>query len=159
MAALWNMAGHYSFALWFFLSSSFYIFSLPNLSRPRLDVYHTCTHEVALVRIYDADLKCAERGSLKYRTQKIAKNSPSGLHRTTLSAVSSQLRHLSTIGKKLLNSNTSFTCSHNMVNFGPLTAEIGLPVWGTPANFNGFHVFAELLHGTVVVGVSQTLRH
>jgi len=22
-----------------------------------------------------------------------------------------------------------------MVNFGPLAAEIGLPVWGTPANF------------------------
>jgi len=25
-----------------------------------------------------------------------------------------------------------------MVNFGPLTAEIGWRVWGTPANFNGF---------------------
>jgi len=25
-----------------------------------------------------------------------------------------------------------------MVNVGPLAAEIGLPVWGTPANFNGF---------------------
>jgi len=25
-----------------------------------------------------------------------------------------------------------------MVNFGPLTAEIGLPVWGTPANSMGF---------------------
>jgi len=24
-----------------------------------------------------------------------------------------------------------------MVNFGPLTAEIGSGVWGTPANFNG----------------------
>jgi len=23
-----------------------------------------------------------------------------------------------------------------MVNFGPLAAEISLPVWGTPANFN-----------------------
>ena len=45
-----------------------------------------------------------------------------------------------------------------MANFGPLTAEIGLPVWGTPANFNGFRVWAALLHGTLVVGVSQTLR-
>jgi len=27
----------------------------------------------------------------------------------------------------------------NMVNFDPLAAEIGLPVWGTPANFNGFN--------------------
>jgi len=43
-------------------------------------------------------------------------------------AVSSQVRHVSTIGKKLLNSNISSTCSHNMVNFGPLEAEIGLPL-------------------------------
>jgi len=29
---------------------------------------------------------------------------------------------------------------------------------GTPANFNGFRILAALLHGTPVVGVSQTLR-
>jgi len=34
----------------------------------------------------------------------------------------------------------------------------GLPVWGTLAHFNGFRVLAALLHGTLVVGVSQTLR-
>ena len=45
-----------------------------------------------------------------------------------------------------------------MVNFGPLAAEIFSLVWGTPGNFNGFCVLAVLLHGTVVVGVSQTLR-
>ena len=45
-----------------------------------------------------------------------------------------------------------------MVNFGQLAAEIGLPVWGTPANFNGFRVLAALLHGSQVVSVSQTLR-
>jgi len=42
--------------------------------------------------------------------------------------------------------------------FGPLEAEIGPVVLGTPANFNGFQVLAALLHGTVVVGVSQILR-
>ena len=46
-----------------------------------------------------------------------------------------------------------------MVNFSPLAVEIVSLVWGTPANFNGFHVLAALLHGTVVVGVSQTLWH
>ena len=51
-----------------------------------------------------------------------------------------------------------FTCSHNMVNFGPLVAETGPVVWGTPANFYGFCVLAALLHGTPVLGVSQTLR-
>jgi len=35
--------------LWFVLSSFF--FSSPNLSGRRLDVYHTCTYGVALVRL------------------------------------------------------------------------------------------------------------
>jgi len=52
--------------------------------------------------------------------------------------------------KNLLSSNVSSTCPHNMVNFGPLAAEIGPVVWGTPANFNGFRVLAALLHGTLV---------
>jgi len=43
-----------------------------------------------------------------------------------------------------------------MVNFGLLAAEIVSLVWGAPGNFNGFRVLAALLHGTVVVGVSQT---
>ena len=43
-----------------------------------------------------------------------------------------------------------------MVNFGPLAAEIVPVVWGTPANLKGFRVLAALLHGTLVVGVSQT---
>jgi len=59
--------------------------------------------------------------------------------------------------KKLVKHRYRPTC-HNMVNFGLLTAEICWRVWGTPANFNGFHVLAALLHGTLVVGVSQTLR-
>jgi len=45
-----------------------------------------------------------------------------------------------------------------MVNFGPLTAEICLRVWGTHGNFNGFRVLAALLHGILVVGVTLTLR-
>jgi len=58
----------------------------------------------------------------------------------------------------MLNSNNSSTCIDNMVNFSLLTAEICWRVWGTPTNFNGFRVLAALLHDTVVVGVSQTLR-
>ena len=45
------------------------------------------------------------------------------------------------------------------MNFGPLAAEIGSLVWGTRVNFNVFHVLAALLHGTLVVGISQTLWH
>ena len=60
--------------------------------------------------------------------------------------------------KNLLSSNISSTCPHNMVNFGPLAAEIVSLVWGTPANFKGSVVLAALLHGILVVGISQTLR-
>ena len=45
-----------------------------------------------------------------------------------------------------------------MVNLGPVTAENVSLVWGTPTNFNEFRVLAALLHDTLVVGVSQTLR-
>jgi len=60
--------------------------------------------------------------------------------------------------KNLLSSNIFPTCLYNMVNFGLLAAQIGSLVWGTSANFNGFRVLAALLHGTVVVGVSHSLR-
>jgi len=58
----------------------------------------------------------------------------------------------------MLSSNVSSISPQNMVNFGLLAAEIGSVVWGIPANFNGFLVLAALLHGSQVVGVSQTLR-
>jgi len=61
-------------------------------------------------------------------------------------AISSPLRHVLTIRKNLLSSNISSTCPHNMVNLGPLAAEICCRVWGTPANFNWFCVLAALLH-------------
>jgi len=48
--------------------------------------------------------------------------------------------------KNLLSSNTSSTCPDNMVNFGPVMAEIGSGVWGTPTNINGFCILAALLH-------------
>ena len=52
------------------VSSFFFLFSSPILGRRRLDVYDTSTHDVALVRIWSADVKCAERGSLKIQDAK-----------------------------------------------------------------------------------------
>ena len=60
----------------------------------------------------------------------------------------------------MLSSNISSTCSDNMVNFDP-AAEICFSRLGHPSKFqvfNGFRVLAALLHGTRVVGVSQSLR-
>jgi len=56
----------------------------------------------------------------------------------------------------LLDSNISPICPHNMVNFGPLAAEIGSVVWVIQANFNRFRILASLLHGIRPVGASQT---
>jgi len=69
------------------------------------------------------------------------------------------LHILSAIGKYLSNSNISCTCRHiSMMNVGPLTTEIDLGVWGTPANFNGFYVLASLLHRRRSTEVNQTLH-
>ena len=91
----------------------------------------------------------------KYRTQKNAKNRHLGTIGQLCRAISSQLRHVSTIGKNFLNSNISCTRPHNMVNFGPLAAEIVSLVWGTPGNFNGFRVLATLLHAATSLNGSQ----
>ena len=96
----------------FYLLSSSIFFSSPDLSGRRLDVYHTSIHCVALVRLLDACLKCAALGSLKIQDAKIAILAPSH----NFVGLSSQLRHVLTIGKNLLNIDTSSTCPHNMVN-------------------------------------------
>jgi len=76
----------YIFILSFVLLSFFFFFPrLIYLSRRRVDVCHTCTHGVALVRIEDAGLKHAARGSLKMQDAKNRQKSPSGRHHTSLS--------------------------------------------------------------------------
>ena len=92
-----------------------------------------------------------------------AKNHESWHHRATLwGCIFAAKACIDSRKKDLLNSNISPTGSHDMSTFGPLTAKICSGVWGTPAHFkpfNGFRVLAGLLHGAVVMGVSQTLRH
>jgi len=95
----------------------------------------------------------------KYRMQKIAINSPSAHHRTTLSGyIFVTKARIDNRKKNLLSSNISPIRSYSIANFGPLAAEISLLVWGTAANFNGFRILVALLHGTLVVGVSHTLQ-
>jgi len=94
----------------------------------------------------------------KYMTQKWCKKNR---HLCTIAqfcrAVSSQLRHVSTIGKNLLNSNTCSTCPHNIANFGPLTVEIGSGVWGTVATFSRFCILPSLLQQRRSLEANQTL--
>ena len=89
----------------------------------------------------------------KYRTQKWRKKSPSAHHRTTLSAVSSQLGHVSTIGNKLVKWQYLL---HMFSQYSELRLSIGwdlLASLGHPSKISmGF------ASGTLVVGVTQTLR-
>jgi len=58
----------------------------------------------------------------------------------------------------LLSSKILSTCSHNMVNFGPLAAEIGPVVWGTPGNFSRCRILASLLQRRRSTEANQTLH-
>ena len=80
MAALRNRCGHYIFALWF-LSSSIFFLSWPNLSHPRLDVYHFHTWCGLGANLGCRSETCCTR--LAENTGR--KKSPSGHHRATLS--------------------------------------------------------------------------
>jgi len=152
-------AGHYIFALWFRLLSSFYLFFLA-YSQPSqiacLPYFHTWCGLTANLGCRSET--CCTRLAENTGRKKSSKIRRLGTIAQLCWAISLQLRHTSTIGKNLLNSNISPTCPHNMVNFGPLTAEIGSVICGTPPNVNRFRVFAALPHSTLVVGVSQTLR-
>ena len=135
-------------------SSSSFFFSSPIIPAVA-DWMSAILPQMALVRI---NLECMSEMCCTWLAgnagpKKVAKNSSPGHHRTTLLGYIF-LRHISTIGK---NSNISSTCSRNMVNLGPLAAEVGLPLWGT-LYFNGFLVLAALLHGTLLQWASAKLR-
>jgi len=138
----------------------FLLFSSPNLSGRRLDVYHTSTHGVASANLECRSEMYCTRLAENTGHKNNVKKSPSRRHSTNLLGCIFAINAcIDNRKKNLVSSNTSSICLHNMVNFvGPLTAEIGSGVWGTPANFNSFRVLAALLHCTLVVGVSQTLR-
>jgi len=147
MVALWNRADHYIFILFLLLLSSFFI-SSPNLSGQRLDVYHTSTVHTWCGLSANLECRSVHVARWKYRTQKWRKKSPSGHHPPTLlGCIFATKACIDNRKKNLLSSNVASTCAHNMVNFGPLAAEMVSGVWGTPATFNGFRVLAALLHG------------
>jgi len=69
--------------------------ALPNIGVPCVQ-----RRNVALVRTSDASLKRAARGSLKTQDAKSRQNRHLGTIAQLCRAISSQLRHVSTIGKK-----------------------------------------------------------
>jgi len=90
----------------------------------------------------------------KYRMQKLHQTH----HRTTLSGCIFARKACIDNRKKLVKWQYLLHSLHNMVNFGPLMAEMCCRVWGTPANFNRFHILAWLLHQRRSMEVNQTLH-
>ena len=134
--------------------SFFYLFFIPLLISVVGDWpnFHTCCG-------LSANLECRSETCCARLVENTGrKKSPSGHHPTTLSGYIFATKACINNWKNLLSSNISYTCPHKMVNSGLLATEIVSLFWGTPATFNGFRFLAELLHGTLVVGVSQTLR-
>jgi len=104
-------------------------------------------------------MTCAARGSLKNTgSKKIVKDSHLGTIAQLYRAISSQLRHVFvlTIGK-IVKQQYFLHVSLQYGELHPLATDIVSLISGTPANFIGFRVLAALLHGTLVVSVSQTL--
>jgi len=139
MAALWNRAGHYIFVLWFLLCSIFFLLFFLACSQPLqigcLPYHHTW---------------CGLSANLGYRSEtcctRLAENtgckkSPKICHLGTIAqlcwVISSQLRHILTIGK---------TCQTAVSPPYVLTVWLTLPTsgwdWfvslGHPWNFSGF---------------------
>jgi len=69
-------------------------------------------------------------------------------------AISSQLRHLLTIQKKLVK-------QQYLLHMFPLAAEIGPVVWVTPANFNGFSRLCSVIarHSSIAHQANCGRRH
>ena len=144
IAALCNRAGHYIFALWFLFSIFF-----PRLISAVGDWMSTILPHKNTRCGLSANLEClSEMCCTRLAENTWCKNYEKNRHLRTIAqrcrAISSQLRQVSTAGKHLLNSNISPTRPYyNMVNFGPLAAEIVSLVWGTPANFNKFRTYSQ----------------
>jgi len=148
------------FTLWFLLSSSSTFFLFLTYSKPSWigcpPYFHTwCGLSENLKRRSEMCCTRLVENAGRKKSQKIAICAPSH------NFVGLYLRIWGTYWQSennLLNSNTSSTCSCNMVNFGPLTPDIGSGVCGTPANFNGFRVLASLLYRRGSTEVNQTLH-
>ena len=93
--------------------------------------------------------RCCTRLAANAGPKKVAKNRHLGTIPQLCRAISLQLRHVSsTIGKKLVKQQYFLYMS---LQYGELR-----PTSGWDRFVNGLRVLAALLHGTLVVGVSQT---
>ena len=99
MVALWNKADHYIFILWFL---SFYLLFFPRLiSAAALWMSTILPHMVFLTANFECRSEmCCTRLAENTGCKKVTRNRHMGTIAQLCRAISSQLRHISSIGKK-----------------------------------------------------------
>ena len=107
MATMWNRAGHYIFAMCFLLLSIYLSSFFPRLISAGAEWMSAILARMVWRCGLSANLRCRSETCCtglaeKCRTQKLAKNCQLGTIAQLCRAISSQLRHVSTIGKKLV---------------------------------------------------------
>ena len=142
ISGLRSRCGHYILQLWFLLllSSSFFIADSQRLQSGCLPYFYIwCGLSACLECMFEMCCTRLAENIRRKKSQKIAICAPSHIFvgGGLLGYIFTAKAYIDN-WKKLLSSNISSICLHNMVNFGPLTAEIGSVIWGTPANFNEF---------------------
>jgi len=153
MAALRSRCGHYIFVLFlsFFLSSFFprlisAVADWMSTTLPHM-VWPYCEFRLQVSNVYC--MRPAKNTGLKKRQK-----SPSRHHRTTLSGnIFATKVHVDNRKKMLI----AISPPH-VLTIWPTSGWDRFGCLGHSTNFNGFRVLPALLHGTLVVGVSQTLR-
>ena len=149
MAALWNRAGHYIFALWFLLLS-FYLLLFLAYSQPSqivcLPYFHTwCGLSANLRRRSET---CCTRLAENTGSKKSSKIRHLGTITQLCRAICLQLKHTYRQSEKSVKQQCLPHMSSQYGKLRPLTAEIVSVIWGTPHNVNRFRALAALLHGT-----------
>jgi len=101
MAALCNRSGHYIFALWFL--SIFFLFFLAYSQRPQVGClpYHVYTRCGPSANLECRSERCCTWLAANAGPKKVAKNRHLGTISQLCRAISSQLKHVSTIGKPI----------------------------------------------------------
>jgi len=134
-------------------SSSIYLFSSPNLSGHRRDVYHTCTQCRLNANLRCRSETCCTRLGANTGCKKLSKNCHLGTIAQLCRAISSQLRHVSTIGKKLVKQQYLL---HMFPQYGELRPTSGIDRCGSlghPCKFQ------RVLHLGSVIARHYSIGH
>ena len=158
MVALCNRADHYIFTVWFL--SSFFLSFFPRLISAAVDWMSTILHTWCglSANLGCRSETCCTRLAENTGRKKVAKNRHLGTIAQLSRAISSQLRHVSTTGKKLVKQRYVL---HTSSQYGELRPTNGWDPSGSlrhPCKFQRLFRHGSVTARHLVVGVSQTLR-